>query len=70
MSEGPTDEQAREGLFSFLSRRRFLKAGLVAGGAVLGAGGGGLLRQTMPAPTVLFVSSSMTMKAPVARFWW
>jgi hypothetical protein len=52
MSEAPTDEPSREGLFSFLSRRRFLKASLVAGGAVLGAGGGGLLLLRGSAPSV------------------
>ena len=40
MADAPRDEPPREGLFSFLSRRRFLKASLVAGGAVLGVGTG------------------------------
>ncbi len=42
----------KEGLFGFLSRRRFLKAGLVAGGAILGVGGGGLLVLRGRAPEV------------------
>jgi len=42
----------RDGLFSFLSRRRFLKVSLVAGGAILGAGGGGLLALRGRAPKV------------------
>ena len=48
----PSEESAREGLFSFLSRRRFLKVSLVAGGAVLGVGGGGLLALRGRAPKV------------------
>jgi len=43
MSTPSPPESSRDGLFSFLSRRRFLKASLVAGGAILGVGGGGLL---------------------------
>ncbi len=46
--EGPE----QEGLFSFLSRRRFLKVSLVAGGAILGVGGGGLLALRGRAPKV------------------
>ena len=42
----------RDGLFSFLSRRRFLKVSLVASGAILGVGGGGLLALRGGAPKV------------------
>ena len=52
LGDAPSEESAREGLFSFLSRRRFLKVGLVAGGAVLGVGGGGLLALRGRAPKV------------------
>ncbi len=52
MADIPTDDRAREGLFGFLSRRRFLKASLVAGGAILGVGGGGLLALRGRAPSV------------------
>ena len=52
MGDAPSEESVREGLFSFLSRRRFLKVGLVAGGAVLGVGGGGLLALRGRAPEV------------------
>lgn len=52
MPDVPTDDRAREGLFGFLSRRRFLKASLVAGGAILGVGGGGLLALRGRAPSV------------------
>jgi hypothetical protein len=52
MGEAPSEESAREGLFSFLSRRRFLKVSLVAGGAILGVGGGGLLALRGRAPKV------------------
>ncbi|KPK17372.1 MAG: hypothetical protein AMJ62_01625 [Myxococcales bacterium SG8_38] len=52
MPSTPPEESAREGLFSFLSRRRFLKAGVVAGGAILGVGGGGLLALRGHAPSV------------------
>lgn len=52
MAETPRDQGSSEGLFSFLSRRRFLKVSLVAGGAVLGVGGGGLLALRGRAPTV------------------
>lgn len=52
MADVPTDDRAREGLFGFLSRRRFLKASLVAGGAILGVGGGGLLALRGRAPSV------------------
>ena len=48
----PSEESARDGLFSFLSRRRFLKISLVAGGAILGVGGGGLLALRGRAPSV------------------
>jgi hypothetical protein len=48
----PNEASSREGLFSFLSRRRFLKVSLVAGGAVLGVGGGGLLALRGRAPNV------------------
>lgn len=49
----PESENARaDGLFSFLSRRRFLKVSLVAGGAVLSVGGGGLLALRGRAPEV------------------
>lgn len=51
-ADTPTEETTPEGLFSFLSRRRFLKAGLVAGGAILGIGGGGLLALRGRAPSV------------------
>jgi hypothetical protein len=43
MGDAPAKASAREGLFSFLSRRRFLRVSLVAGGAILGVGGGSLL---------------------------
>lgn len=46
------EESAREGLFSFLSRRRFLRVSLVAGGAILGIGGGGLLALRGRAPKI------------------
>lgn len=52
MPDAPTDDPATEGLFGFLSRRRFLKASLVAGGAILGVGGGGLLALRGRAPSV------------------
>lgn len=52
MTEPSNEEAARDGLFSFLSRRRFLKVGLVAGGAILGVGGGGLLALRGRAPSV------------------
>jgi hypothetical protein len=52
MGDVPSGESAREGLFSFLSRRRFLKVSLVAGGAILGVGGGGLLALRGRAPKV------------------
>ena len=52
MGDVSGDESAGDGLFSFLSRRRFLKVGLVAGGAILGAGGGGLLALRGRAPKV------------------
>ena len=52
MAETPNEGSTAEGLFSFLSRRRFLKASLVAGGAVLGVGGGGLLALRGSAPSV------------------
>jgi len=52
MGDVPGDESAGDGLFSFLSRRRFLKVSLVAGGAILGAGGGGLLALRGRAPKV------------------
>jgi hypothetical protein len=52
MGDAPSEESARDGLFSFLSRRRFLKVSLVAGGAILGAGGGGLLALRGRAPKV------------------
>lgn len=52
MGETPDEESAREGLFSFLSRRRFLKVSLAAGGAILGIGGGGLLALRGRAPKV------------------
>lgn len=45
-------ESERDGLFSFLSRRRFLKVSLVAGGAILGLGGTGLLALRGRAPKV------------------
>jgi hypothetical protein len=50
--EKPNEDIAGDGLFSFLSRRRFLKIGLVAGGAILGVGGGGLLALRGRAPKV------------------
>jgi hypothetical protein len=52
MRNTPNEESAREGLFSFLSRRRFLKVSLIAGGAILGAGGAGLLALRGRAPKV------------------
>ena len=52
MTDAPTNEPQREGLFGFLSRRRFLKTSLVAGGAILGVGGGGLLALRGRAPEV------------------
>jgi len=52
MADAPADDLTREGLFGFLSRRRFLKASLVAGGAILGVGGGGLLALRGRAPSV------------------
>lgn len=52
MTDPANEEPARDGLFSFLSRRRFLKVSLVAGGAILGAGGGGLLALRGRAPGV------------------
>lgn len=52
MAETPSSGASSEGLFSFLSRRRFLKGSLVAGGAILGVGGGGLLVLRGSAPRV------------------
>jgi hypothetical protein len=52
MTVPESQQGARDGLFSFLSRRKFLKAGLVAGGALLGVGGGGLLILRGSAPKV------------------
>jgi len=52
VADDPINDPQREGLFSFLSRRRFLKASLVAGGAILGVGGGGLLALRGRAPSV------------------
>jgi hypothetical protein len=52
MGDVPSEESARDGLFSFLSRRRFLKASLVAAGAILGVGGAGLLALRGRAPRV------------------
>jgi hypothetical protein len=52
MADSPNEESASDGLFSFLSRRRFLKVSLVAGGAILGVGGGGLLALRGRAPKV------------------
>lgn len=52
MTDRANEERTRDGLFSFLSRRRFLKVSLVAGGAILGAGGGGLLALRGKAPRV------------------
>ncbi len=52
MGEARSEESARDGLFSFLSRRRFLKVSLVAGGALLGVGGGGLWALRGRAPAV------------------
>jgi hypothetical protein len=52
MAKESHEPPAGDGLFSFLSRRRFLTAGLVAGGAVLGVGGGGLLLLRGRAPKV------------------
>ncbi|MGB8224054.1 MAG: hypothetical protein WCF10_15810, partial [Polyangiales bacterium] len=52
MADSPNEESASDGLFSFLSRRRFLKVSLVAGGAILGIGGGGLLALRGRAPKV------------------
>ena len=52
MTEDAKEETSGDGLFSFLSRRRFLKWSLVAGGAILGVGGGGLLALRGRAPKV------------------
>lgn len=52
MVDPANEEPSGDGLFSFLSRRRFLKVSLVAGGAILGAGGGGLLALRGRAPGV------------------
>jgi hypothetical protein len=52
MGELSSEESARDGLFSFLSRRRFLRVSLVAGGAALGIGGGGLLALRGRAPNI------------------
>lgn len=52
MGELSSEESARDGLFSFLSRRRFLTVSLVAGGAALGIGGGGLLALRGRAPKI------------------
>lgn len=52
MADTKPDSASTDGLFSFLSRRRFLKVSLVAGGAVLGLGGGGLLALRGRAPEV------------------
>ena len=52
MADEKPDSGSTDGLFSFLSRRRFLKVSLVAGGAVLGLGGGGLLALRGRAPEV------------------
>jgi len=46
------EERERDGLFSFLSRRRFLKLSLVAGGTILGVGGAGVLALRGRAPKV------------------
>ncbi len=46
------EERGRDGLFSFLSRRRFLKLSLVAGGTILGVGGAGVLALRGRAPKV------------------
>ncbi|MEM9728078.1 MAG: hypothetical protein AAF997_05790 [Myxococcota bacterium] len=45
-------EADAEGLFGFLSRRRFLRATLVGGGLVLGVGGAGLVALRGRAPWV------------------
>ena len=45
-------ESESTGPFAFLSRRRFLKVGLTAGGLILGVGGGGLLALRGRAPSV------------------
>jgi hypothetical protein len=52
MGDAPDERSTREGLFSFLSRRRFLKVSLAAGGAILGISGGGLLALRGRAPKV------------------
>ncbi|MGB5810258.1 MAG: hypothetical protein WBG86_06990 [Polyangiales bacterium] len=52
MAAPETGEGANDGLFGFLSRRRFLRATLVTGGAVLGLGGAGLLALRGRAPEV------------------
>lgn len=52
MTEQERQTGRGDGLFTFLSRRRFLKASLVAGGALLGVGGGGLLLLRGRAPAV------------------
>lgn len=52
MSDAEGERSGADGLFSFLSRRRFLKVSLVAGGAILGVGGGGFLALRGRAPKV------------------
>lgn len=48
----PASSGATEGLFGFLSRRRWLKLTLLGGGALIGVGGGGLLGLRGCAPSV------------------
>jgi hypothetical protein len=52
MAETPSARRSSGGLFGFVSRRRFLTVGLVAGGAALGIGGGGLLALRGRAPSI------------------
>lgn len=51
-TQASSEGSPSEGLFGFLSRRRFLKTSLAAGGAILGIAGGGLLALRGRAPAV------------------
>lgn len=50
--EEPTSREPSTGLFSFLSRRRFLRIGLATGGGLLAAAGGGFFALRGRAPSV------------------